>query len=166
MLKVAILVASLALAAVESHAEAGTTFNINATSCVADSASIENGLVFSTGGTVGFASGKTGQITMYCPIPYDLGFTPATLEIDYSDTASGASDFVKAQLIAMSLGSGTLTSVTSVTGTSSAGSYTYAYTAFSATYSPATNAYYIRVDIDRSSTSNNPVFYVVELYND
>jgi hypothetical protein len=59
-------------------------WNVTGTSCVADAGSIFNQLYLGTGGTVRFATGKTRNIVLYCPVG-DPGFKPRLLGLVYYD---------------------------------------------------------------------------------
>lgn len=72
----AFAVTAIGMWAVCAPLQAFDEWNVNATSCVADAGSIRNDLYIGTGGTVKFASGKTGNIVLYCPVSFRLPFTP------------------------------------------------------------------------------------------
>ena len=141
-------------------------WNINATSCVADAGLIQGNLYLGTGGTVKFASGKTGDIVLYCPV-LSLGFTPSVLGLTYYDDSSVAGNHVTDQLINMEQGTGALTSI--VTIDSNSGSVTSGGKAgrvaheFRDNYDPKNFAYYLRIDIIRNSTTANETAYALAL---
>jgi hypothetical protein len=168
-MKTTILLCSALITLVVSRAEAGQ-FNINGTSCVPDASTTIPDLYHGTGGSVDFASAKTGTIIFYCPIPYDLGFTPTKIGIVYYDDSGIADNNVNAQLVEMDMTTGLITSISGASVNSDSGSITSGgnaatiiSSAFVHTYSPSTKAYYIRVDIIRNTTSAEEKLYAVHL---
>src|SRR5256885_5986937 len=108
-----------ALALAVAIALSGTSYaanfwTVNATSCVADAGSIQNNLYIGTGGTIKFASGKTGDIVLYCPVSFNLGFKPDVLGFVYYDDSASAGNHVTAQLIKMEIDTGAITSIVTV----------------------------------------------------
>ena len=156
-----------------SRAYAFEQWSMNATSCTADIGSIRDSLYLGTGGTVKFASGKVGNIILYCPVP-TLSWTPRSIAIQYYDDTAAAGNHVTAQFIRMSLGnavgSGLIQSVATVdsdvlaTPTSGGNSKGNIRT-FNHAYDPKGNAYYIRVDVSRNNLSANETIYAVVLQN-
>ncbi len=144
------------------RAEAGQ-YNINASSCVPDSSATLNGLHFDVAGTVGFQPGKTGDIILYCPVPYNLGFSPSWISMLYRHDANSASDYIRVQYIKMNVNTGAIGTDASMYSTSSSGTVTAQGTSISTTYSPSAYAYYIRVDIARSWSGYTPVLYLIHL---
>jgi hypothetical protein len=69
-------------------------WNVNGTSCVADAGSIFGQLYLGTGGTVKFATGKTGNIVLYCPVS-DPRFKPRLLGLVYYDDSNAAGNHVQ-----------------------------------------------------------------------
>ena len=168
-----VIVIALAIGATfffPSNAYAFDQWSMNATSCTADAGSIRNSLYLGTAGTVKFASGKVGDIILYCPVP-TLSWTPRNIAIQYYDDTAAAGNHVSAQFIKMSLGnatgSGLIQSLATVdsdvlpptTGGNSKG----AIRTFSHAYDPKGNAYYIRVDIFRNNLTANETIYAVIL---
>jgi hypothetical protein len=151
---------------------AGTSYatsewNVNGTSCVADAASIRNNLYIGTGGTVKFATGKTGDIVLYCPVSYNLGFTPSILGLTYYDDTSAAGNHVTVQFIKMAMDTGAITSIVTVDSkpgpVSKNGKASLVAHEFTDKYDPTNYAYYLRIDIIRNSPTANETVYGVAL---
>lgn len=142
-------------------------WNMNAASCTPDAGTIQKGLHLGTGGTVKFAEGKTGDIVLYCPVSYKLPFTPSVIGLVYYDDASAAGNHVTVQLIKMAMDTGGITSIVTIDsdhgpGTSQGKSSHIAHE-FTDNYDPTHFAYYIRIDIIRSSLTANETAYGVAL---
>ena len=144
-------------------------WNINAASCVADAGTIRNSLYLGTGGTVKFASGKTGDIILYCPVP-NLSFTPALLQLDFLDDVprKDSRNGVTAQLIKMSMLDGSIRPVITVFSNNAQtpanqGKASITGLSFNDSYDPTNFAYYIRIDIMRSAVTTNEIAYAVAL---
>jgi hypothetical protein len=154
-------------------ADAAELWSMNGTSCTPDAGSIRNSLYLGTAGTVKFASGKVGNIVLYCPVP-TLGWTPTSIAIQYYDDTATPGNHVTAQFIEMSLGnatgSGLIRSVATVdsdvlAGSTTGGNSKGAIRTFTHAYEPKGNAYYIRVDIFRTNATANETVYAVILQN-
>ena len=143
-------------------------WNVNATSCVADAGSIQNNLYIGTGGTVKFASGKTGDIILYCHVP-NLTFVPTTFGITYYDDTPARGNHVTAQLIKMDMFTGLITRIVTIDSdngfVSTGGNANTVGHEFVDSYDPKNFAYYIRIDIVRNSTVANETLYAVGLLN-
>src|SRR6266436_5038766 len=113
MIKAALALA-LGISAISATSYATSEWNVNGTSCVADAGAIRNNLYLGTGGTVKFASGKTGDIVLYCPVSFKLGFTPSVLGLLYYDDTRAAGNHVTVQLIKMAMDTGALTSIVTI----------------------------------------------------
>lgn len=148
-----------------SHAT--NEWNVNAASCVADAASIRNNLYIGTGGTVKFAPGKTGDIVLYCPVSYNLGFTPSIVGMTFYDDTSAAGNHVTVQLIKMEIDTGTITSLVTADSkpgpVSKNGNASRVAHEFTDKYDPTNFAYYLRIDIVRNSPTANETVYGVAL---
>jgi hypothetical protein len=171
--KVVIALAIGATSFLGSGAYAAELWSMNATSCTPDAGSIRSNLYIGTAGTVKFATGKVGDIIVYCPVP-TLSWTPTSIAIQYYDDTAAPGNHVTAQLIEMSLGNaagaGLIKSVATVdsdvlAGPTSGGNSKGTIKTFSHAYQPKGNAYYIRVDIFRSSPTANETVYAVILQN-
>ncbi len=153
--------------ALSTNSYATNQWNINATSCVADAGTIQKSLYLGTGGTVKFASGKTGDIVLYCPVSFKLPFTPSIIGMVYYDDSPVAGNHVTAQLIKMAMDTGAITSIVTIDsdkgpGTSQ-GKANHVAHEFTDTYDPTNFAYYIRIDIIRNSLTANETLYGVAL---
>src|SRR5687767_871919 len=86
-------------------------WNVNGTACIADAGAIQGNLYIGTGGTVKFASAKTGRITLYCPVSDRLGFKPTLIGLTYYDDSAIAGNHVTAQYIAMDISTGAISTI-------------------------------------------------------
>jgi len=166
MIKAALALA-IGISAISTASYATNQWNVNATSCVADAGSIQGNLYIGTGGTVKFANGKTGDIVLYCPVSFKLGFTPSIIGLVYYDDSSSSGNHVTAQLIKMAMDTGAITSIITIDsdkgpGTSQ-GKAAHVAHEFTNTYDPVNFAYYIRIDVIRNSPTANETVYGVAL---
>jgi hypothetical protein len=141
--------------------------SMNASSCMPTSSAIYTSNLYTvSAGAVSFDATHTGQITLYCPVPVNNdGVSPGQVNLTYTDPdGTGTTYQVKAQLIALNLSTGALSTASNVADSNSASSTTHVV---SGTLSGAlnfdTNYYYIRVDIIRSSTASAATFYGANL---
>jgi hypothetical protein len=157
---------AVAIAALSATSFAFNQWNVNGTSCVADSGSINNQLYLGTGGTVKFAAAKIGDIVLYCAVT-DPGFKPTLLGITYYDDSRVAGNHVTAQLIKMDISTGMITTVVKVdseSGSVSAnGKASLVPKTFVENYDFKNFAYYIRIDIIRNTPTANETIYAVAL---
>ena len=120
-----------------------------------------------TGGTVKFASNKTGDIVLYCPVSYKLPFTPSILGLVYYDDSPASGNHVTAQFIKMAMDTGLITSIVTIDSDhgpgTSGGNANHVAHEFKDNYDPTNFAYYIRIDIVRNSTTANETAYGVAL---
>lgn len=142
--------------------------------CMPDNAAVQNNLYLNRFGgdvSMGWNSGKTGTITLQCPIPTGFPSSPTHIELYFKNDAScsGCSaDVITVQYIKMTKSNGVLTAVTTLR--SSAGTNNGTYQAISAAisdaYSPDAYVYYVRVDMFRASGSTNTgqKFYMSVVY--
>src|SRR5260221_3368626 len=160
----ATLAIAIGISAMSATAYAVNAYNVNATSCVADAASIRNNLYIGTGGTIKFAAGKTGNIVLYCPV-LSLGFTPQLLGFAYYDDTSVASNHITVQLIKMAADGSELKSIVTVDSDKASvttnGKPFHTALPFTNQYDPINYAYYIRIDIARNSPAANETIYSV-----
>jgi hypothetical protein len=168
MIKVVLILAiSIGLWAIPAPLYATSEWNVNATSCVADAGSIRDNLYIGTGGTIKFASGKTGDIVLYCPVSFKLGFTPSILGLTYYDDTSAPGNHVTVQLIKMEMDTGAITSIITVDSehgpVSKDGKASLTAHEFTDTYDPTHFAYYLRIDVIRNSTTANETVYGLAL---
>jgi hypothetical protein len=163
----AALAIAIGISAISTTSYAFSQWNVNGTSCVADAGSIQNNLYIGTGGTVKFASGKTGDIVLYCPVSANLGFTPSLLGLTYYDDTSAPGNHVTVQLIKMDMGTGGITSIVTIdsnNGSVSAnGKASLTGHEFEDTFDPKNFAYYLRIDVVRNSRTANETVYGVAL---
>jgi len=165
MIKTALAIA-IGILAISATSYAYNEWNVNGTSCVADAGSIRDNLYIGTGGTVKFATGKTGNIVLYCAVP-NLGFTPSVLGLLYYDDTSATGNHVTVQLIKMAMDTGAIASIITVDSNngpvSSQGKASHVAHEFTDTYDPKNFAYYLRIDITRNSATANETVYGVAL---
>ena len=121
------------------------------------------------GGTIKFASGKTGNIILYCPVP-NLNFTPRLLVLEFLDAVprKDTRNGVSAQLIKMAMLDGGIRSIVTVFSNNAQtpqnqGKASRAGLSFTDNYDSINFAYYIRVDIMRSAATTNEIAYAVGL---
>jgi len=158
---------AIAISTMSSTAHAANFWNVNATSCVPDSASIQGNLYIGTGGTVKFAPGKTGNIVLYCPVSFKLHFKPDVIGITYYDDTSSPGNHVSVQLIKMEIGTGAITSIVTAHSkgrpVSTQGKAGSSAQEFKDTYNPNDFAYYLRIDLVRNSPTANEIVYCASL---
>jgi hypothetical protein len=161
------LATAVAISAIAATSHAANFWNVNATSCVPDAGSIQGNLYMGTGGTIKFAPGKTGNIVLYCPVSFRLGFKPHVLGVTYYDDTSSPGNHVSVQLIKMEVGTGTITSIVTAHSKSSPvstnGKAATTAQEFTDTYNPNDFAYYLRIDLVRNSPAANEIVYLVSL---
>jgi hypothetical protein len=166
MIKAALAIA-IGIATISAPPHAFSSWNVNGTSCVADAGSIQGNLYIGTGGTVKFASGKVGDIVLYCSVPRNLGLTPSILGLMYYDDARATGNHVTVQLIKMEIGTGAITSIRTVDSdagpVSTQGKANGTIHEFTDTFDPTNFAYYLRIDVIRNSTAANETVYAVML---
>jgi hypothetical protein len=166
MLKLVLSVVA-AVCAFPGISHATNEWNVNAASCVADAASIRGNLYIGTGGTIKFAPGKVGDIVLYCPVSFNLGFTPSIVGLTYYDDTSAAGNHVTVQLIKMEMEMGTITSIVTADSNSGAlsknGKGSGVVHEFTDKYDPVNCAYYLRIDIIRNSPTANETAFGVAL---
>ncbi len=138
-------------------------------------AAVQSGLYvtdFGGDASISWADGKSGTITMHCPIPTGVAPSPTHVELYFKNniTCTGCSaDHVKVQYMKMSKSSGAITSVATLDSTSGVndGSYQGISANISDTYNTSLYVYYLRVDLIRTSTSNvanDQRFYMSVVY--
>lgn len=171
-MKTVLVTLTLLAISLVSTAHAGE-FSMNATSCTPDSSAIQGNHYLGTGGTVKHSASSTTTIVLYCPVSWsDSLSSPTTLRITYQDSTATANNFVKGQLIKMSKTGGGITTMVTVSSDqdethgfcNNSDSISTCSATFAEAISTSTNYYYIRIDIARTSTSNNEVFYGVRLF--
>jgi len=159
----AALAIAIGISTLSTTSYATSEWNVNGTSCVPDAGSIQNNLYIGTGGTVKFASGKTGDIVLYCPVSFNLGFKPSILGLTYYDDTSAAGNHVTVQLIKMGMDTGGITSIVTVDSNngpvSANGKAGLVAHEFTDTYDPTNFAYYLRIDVVRNSRLPNETVY-------
>jgi len=151
-----------------SHAEAQTPWSITGSGCVPDETTIKFerhkvGLV-----SVQHAAGNVDPIALTCPIArFDSGGTHGAIELIYQDsTGNGpAKAFVRARLYQMALGSATPSLLATASSNSSPVTTLNILTSplFPNTFDFDQYVYWVRVEMDRSSTGQTVIFHSVAL---
>ena len=163
----AALAIAIGISAISTPSYAFNQWNVNGTSCVPDAGAIQNNLYIGTGGTVKFASGKTGDIVLYCPVSANLGFTPRLVGLTYYDDTSALGNHVTVQLIKMDMSTGGITSIVTVDSNNGAVSANGKASLIGHTFQDAFDtknfAYYLRVAVIRNSRNANETVYGVAL---
>jgi len=161
-----VCLAAAAVVALSANAFAGTpVWGTNVSSCVPDNSAIQPNLYLNSAGSMGFASGATGDVVVYCPIP-TLASTPGNIQIGYIDDTATSLNHVKAQLIAMNYTTGAISTVTTIDSANFSSSASYVSHSLSTDftgYNPSQNAYYIRIDLVRNGTQHETMFNVALL---
>jgi hypothetical protein len=146
------------------HAHATSVWTINGASCVPGDPAIQSNRYLITGGTVKHQPNAIGLITLYCPITFpDLISSTCheALFVTYADSDGiGTVANVTAQLIQLDHSTGALTNLGSPLNSNSFGptTGTEMSTRIDACLS-GFNQYYVRVDINRSKTSQSATFF-------
>ena len=157
----------IAISTISANSYAAGVWVVNAASCTADAGSIQNDLYIGTGGTIKFASGKVGDIVLYCPVA-NLGFTPNRVMLTHYDDTTASGNHVTVQFIKMAKSTGLITSIATADSDrarlSKDGNAEIAGALFNITYDPIRFAYYLRIDIVRSSPTANEIVYCVTLF--
>ena len=146
-------------------AEATTSFSTNAGSCIPGDPAINNGLYSVVFGRVTHKSTNTGLITVYCPILSDIT-APSHIALTYSSTINDGSTFVDAGYIKMSKSSGSVTTIATARSQDGLnnGLVQVRIQPFTDSYSVSNYVYYVRVDMQRSSSAQRVYFYNVSVY--
>jgi hypothetical protein len=148
----------------------GTYWSTNAASCSVGDPAIQNNLYTISAGTVKFEPSHTGTITLYCNVPPNNGgVNPDHIWITYKDPdGTTSANHIAASFIKLAKSNGALTSITNASVDSNSSSSTVANhisnsTAFSETLDYENYYYYVRVDLIRTSTSQDEILYGVSL---
>ena len=101
---------ALTLATLSASSFAFNQWNVNGTSCVADSGVHQQPALPGDRRYGKFAASKTGDIVVHCAVS-DPGFKPRLLGITYYDDSARSGNHVTAQLIKMDMSTGLITPV-------------------------------------------------------
>jgi len=162
------LIAALFVTTVAARQAHAYTYTINGASCVPGDPAIQNNRYLVTGGSVKHQSTATGLITLYCPIPYpDLlqNSSRISLVVTYADSdGTGTVANITAQLVKLSTSTGSLMNVGSALDSNSFGptAGTTMSTSISHTVS-GFDYYYVRIDINRSTTAQSATLFGVRV---
>jgi hypothetical protein len=155
MLAVALTVTSLSA----SKAEAATRWSSIASGCVLDSRYASNAEVNAQDGSVSFKSGVTGYILLTCAVtvpfsgPGNCGYY---LGVTAKDSTAGG--WIAMALYSAARSTGGFTTITSFNAPVSA-SVVQTLQSFGHSFNFDTNYYLVHVNMYRTSTSDNQVFY-------
>jgi hypothetical protein len=142
-------------------AHAGRSSSMAAT-CTAGDPAIQGNLYTIASGSVRHQDGKTGTITLYCPIAPTItegGGSFGGWFMTFADPdGDGRNYYIESQILRCDQ-SGHVTPVSDVL--SSGGSTGYIERALRHTYDFKNFYYYVRVNIFRGDTKNLPIFYGV-----
>jgi hypothetical protein len=152
---------------ISSPAFAANYWSSPAAGCVPGDPAIQNNRYSIQAGHVYHAGTNIDLISFYCPVQYNPGATAGanTLFLTFIDNSTTAGNYVTAQLIKMDRSNGSLTTVATVTSEDwdPNASVQQQSIGFSDSLDFTTYVFYVRVDMDRSSTSILPVFYATSL---
>jgi hypothetical protein len=173
--RLSIAITALFVAILIAEPVQADSWTINGSSCVPGDPAIQNNRYLVTAGTVKHQSTATGLITLYCPIPFPtlIGsvrgggyYRISSLSMTYADSdGRGTVANIRAQLVKLSHGTGSLTNIGNALDSNSSpwtvpttmtGSLSHAASGF--------DYYYVRVDLDRSETSESVTLFGVELH--
>ena len=167
-MRLVMLIAALFVTTVAARQAHAYTYTINGASCVPGDPAIQNNRYLVTGGSVKHQSTATGLITLYCPIPYpDLlqNSSRISLVVTYADSdGTGTVANITAQLVKLSTSTGSLMNVGSALDSNSFGptAGTTMSTSISHTVS-GFDYYYVRIDINRSTTAQSATLFGVRV---
>lgn len=148
---------------VSGAAHAGLSSNMAATCSVGDPA-IQNNLYTIASGSVRHQTGKTGVITLYCPISPAItigGGSHGGWFMTFVDPdGAGNSYYIESQII-RSDQSGHVSAVSGVLSSNSSSPTNYIERALDHTYDFVNFYYYVRINLFRADTAALPIFYGV-----
>lgn len=146
------------------EAEADTVWSMNGSGCRVDSAYTPQAVVDVSHGSVTFAPGATGWILLNCPVAVhsNPGGPCKHVAITASDPdGSGGNYYIKGWLNYTPLGAGVVGSIAVAVSNSVARALTLG--AVNHTFDFNTYYYYVTVEMKRTSTAQNPIFYGTSL---
>jgi hypothetical protein len=151
-----------------SHAAGADIYSVSGAACVPGDPAIQNNRYTINAGSVLHTSTNVDLITLYCAVPVDVvpsGTNPTTLAVTYKDTTgTSTSANVAVQLLAMSKSSAAITTIATFNSNSFSDIVIAQHSVvFSHTFDWVNNTYYIRVDMDRTLTSEIVNLYQVTL---
>ena len=142
-------------------------YSINGASCVPGDPAIQNNRHFITAGSVSHQSTTTGLITLYCPVFHNWTTNPTFLSLTYRDTdGAGTVANITAQLLRLNQTNGAFSTVSGVLDSNG---FTATFgrqivISFTHNFDFTANVYYIRVNINRSATTQIATFYGLSLF--
>jgi hypothetical protein len=144
-----------------------TIWAVNGANCVPSDPTLQ-GMVYTIGsGSVKFAASATGTVTLYCAITYGAT-TPTSMDVTYIDSDGTGTDVqVDAQLFQVDLWTGAAHAVDPTPFHSSDNADTgvahHSTTFVESGCAMAGCAFFVRVDLLRSSTSQTAQLYSISL---
>jgi hypothetical protein len=163
------LFAIAAVIAVASSAQAADVpLNTPASACTPDAATIKANRHVTVNGSVRHAAASVDRITLICPInSIATANTDWDLLLTYQDsTGTVANAFVRAQLLVTDIATQLAAPTVLATVTSNSSSVTTINTIvhhFTHTFDFLDNIYWVRIELDRSTTSQTEIAYSVAL---
>jgi hypothetical protein len=174
------------VASTSAYAEHNSLWGAAAATCTPGDPAIQGDRYSVVAGSVKHAAGRSGPITLYCPLHAPMrslqnvalagGFdfaaaplSPNVLRLTYRDPdGTSTASNVEAQVIGMSKNDGTIFTVPGATlnsnSFSSTGSGSRSTNKFTHTFDFSNNYYYVRVDVNRGAgVTAEAVFYGVAL---
>lgn len=159
-------VAVLVLIIGANVAHAGQVWGSSSGSCMPGDPAIQNNRYTIQSGKVSHTSTNVDLITLYCAV-HSGGFA-SHLWVSYRDSdGTGANTFVDAQFIKMNRTTGALTTIgTFLSSSFSSTGFAQNFISFPVEFFDAsTYVYYVRIDMDRGSTSDTAIWYSASLEN-
>lgn len=164
MIRLLVIIAAICFAGV---AEAQNNFSTPASACTPTNVTIKFDRHLVGPAWVRHATGNVDQIILMCPMArFNSGTTNWNLKLTYVDSTGGSTTaFARAYLYRMAIGSATpvLLALASSDSSGVTGVNTVSSPTFAHTFDFEANIYWVRVDLDRSSTSENVIAHAVYL---
>jgi hypothetical protein len=161
------VIALLFALCVASAAEAQVVWSAPGSGCVPSDATTKFDRSKDGIASVQHAAGKVDMIVLTCPIPrHNSGSMDWTLQLTYQDsTGTGAAAFVRARLYQMGLQSATPAPLAIVNSNASAMTTLNTVTSpiFPHSFNFETNVYWVRVELERATTSQIVIFHSAAL---
>ncbi|MBA3406089.1 MAG: hypothetical protein H0U13_15640 [Gemmatimonadaceae bacterium] len=147
---------------------AGGDFEATGASCVASDVAIQADSYLVTAGTVKHKGTNTDLIVLHCAIPQVID-APTTLELLYQDSTGIAGTDVTVSYMKMHKSTGAVSTISSQSSscascTATTGTPLSAGRGIIDTYDPGNYRYYMKVELDRSTSSDTAIFYGATVY--
>lgn len=148
------------LLCVVGQARASVAWSVAGNSCVPIETAIQYNRYSIVSATIKHSTNNVDTVTAMCAVSHSSTTNANQIHVRYHDTDdTTAATYVQAQFIKMARSSGTVTTIVGFNSNSDcvscAGTAVEEYKAFSShTFDFDTYAYYVRIDLDRGSTSD------------